>query len=110
MLPRALPAPGLFCRTGLQARLGDGRLRGTGLETRSTSIFRKATRVKGLSAERGTLACSATMVREICGHLRERSGFAAIRVEVFALDLKDHEWARMITNFPGQCSLFIREN
>jgi len=50
------------------------------------------------------------MVREIRGHLRERSGFAAICVEVFVPILKDHEWARMITNFPGRWSLFIREN
>ena len=42
------------------------------------------------------------LIREIRGYLRERSGFAAICVGIFALDLKDHEWARMITNFPGR--------
>ena len=45
------------------------------------------------------------LIREIRGHLRERSGFAAICVGIFALDLKDHEWARMITNFPGTMEL-----
>jgi hypothetical protein len=41
------------------------------------------------------------LVREICAYSRERSGFAAICVEVFVPVLKDHEWARMGTNFPG---------
>jgi hypothetical protein len=50
------------------------------------------------------------LIRKIRGHLRERSGFAAICVDVFAPVLEDHEWARMGTNFPGRCSLFIREN
>ena len=38
--------------------------------------------------------------REIRCHSRERSGFAAICVEVFVPVLEDHEWARMDTNFP----------
>jgi hypothetical protein len=41
------------------------------------------------------------LVRKIRGYSRERSGFAAIRVGIFAPVYKDHEWARMVTNFPG---------
>ena len=41
------------------------------------------------------------LVREICRHLRERSGFAAICVGIFVPVLKDHEWALIDTNFPG---------
>ena len=41
------------------------------------------------------------LVRDIRCYLRERSGFAAIRVGIFASVCKDHEWARMVTNFPG---------
>ena len=40
-------------------------------------------------------------LREICGYSRERSEFVGICVEVFVPVLKDHEWARMVTNFPG---------
>jgi hypothetical protein len=49
--------------------------------------------------ERGALACSIyVLVRKICGHLRERSAFAAICVGTFVPVLKDCEWARMGTN------------
>jgi len=48
-------------------------------------------------------------LREIRGHLRERSGFAAICVGTFVPVLEDHEWALILTNFPGRWSLFIRD-
>ena len=58
------------------------------------------------AVERGNICMFLyVLIREIRGHLRERSGFAAICVGIFALDLKDHEWARMITNFPGTMEL-----
>ena len=63
----------------------------------------RATRVRGSDVEPrediGMFLCA--FHREIRGHLRERSGFAAICVEIFAPVLEDHEWARMVTNFPG---------
>ena len=61
------------------------------------------------SVERGNIGMFRYHGSRDRGHLRERSGYAVICVEVFVPILKDHEWALSDTNFLGYAdSLFVK--